>query len=324
MYVPFSLDNKSEKYLYYPLPQMLFSDSKLRVLSSDAKILYSFLINRCRLSLKNEWYDSNGDFFVYYKQEEACEKLNIGVSKAVRIFNELEQIGLIKRKKQGQGKPTKIYIFDFAQEISDGKSQTFYPISEKTVKTFQNDKSEKEAVSSDTDSEVLTSQNDKSCVLKMTSPYNNRLRNNEIRNNNQSIYQELAEKQLSEIDGWTDEEQDEFEADVKEQIEYDILITQGIEQSTLDLIVDIIVEAYNPQANPLKINGQLVSPTSVIRQYGKLNSEHIKYILNCISEVSAKKRIKDLRGYLRTSLYNAPHTMELHTSNEVNFILGSK
>ena len=44
-----------------------------------------------------------------------------GHNKIVRLFRELDEIGLIERKKQGQGRPARIYVKNFAlpQELSD-------------------------------------------------------------------------------------------------------------------------------------------------------------------------------------------------------------
>lgn len=64
--------------------------------------------------------------------EKLCEKLNIGNKKAVKIFAELDEekgIGLISRKKQGQGKPTKIYVMNFTKfiensDFNDDQGQT--------------------------------------------------------------------------------------------------------------------------------------------------------------------------------------------------------
>ena len=254
---PYLTGKEADKYQFYKVPQLLFTDDKFIELSCESKLLYGILLDRCGLSRKNKWFDNDGKIYVFLRQDEACEKLRIGKDKAIKTFNELEKIGLILRKKQGQGKPTKIYVCDFSSFIDDTEAQTSAIESEIEVKTSEN------PMSAPRENRGLSSYYMNQTNISQT----------------QSIYQCGESKPKSENDGWTDEEQDEFEADVKEQIEYDVLLTQGIEQSTLDLIVDIIVEAYNPQANPLKINGQLVSPTSVIRQYGKLNSEHIKYIL---------------------------------------------
>lgn len=83
-----------------------------------SKITLWFLIDRTSLSVKNNWLDKSGNVFVYFTLEEAKEKLNIGTGKSVKIFDELEQIGLIIRKKQGQGNPTKIYVMNFTKQIS--------------------------------------------------------------------------------------------------------------------------------------------------------------------------------------------------------------
>ena len=48
--------------------------------------------------------------------DDAVELLGCGKDKAVKLFKELDQdggIGLIERKKQGQGRPTKIYVKNF-------------------------------------------------------------------------------------------------------------------------------------------------------------------------------------------------------------------
>ena len=42
--------------------------------------------------------------------------LDCGKDKATKLFRELEGIGLIERKKQGQGHPARIYVKNFILE----------------------------------------------------------------------------------------------------------------------------------------------------------------------------------------------------------------
>ena len=58
-----------------------------------------------------------GRVFIYYTLDEIQEDLNCGHEKAVRLLAELDTgkkgFGLIERVKQGQGRPTKIYVKRF-------------------------------------------------------------------------------------------------------------------------------------------------------------------------------------------------------------------
>lgn len=109
--------NETEQYHYYSVPKLLFTDDKFKGLSCQAKLLYGFLLDRTALSVENKWFDKQGRTYVYYKQSDAQNNLNIGKNKATAIFTELENIGLIIRQKQGQGKPTKIFVMNFTKFI---------------------------------------------------------------------------------------------------------------------------------------------------------------------------------------------------------------
>lgn len=52
---------------------------------------------------------------IFFTLEDALEYLCCGHTKAVSLFGELDKAGLIERKKQGQGKPTKIYVKNFVR-----------------------------------------------------------------------------------------------------------------------------------------------------------------------------------------------------------------
>ena len=124
----FFYGSDSEQYQFYRVPQVLFTDDRFKSISCEAKLLYGFLLDRTSLSKKSKWVDADGKTYVFYKQENAQESLNIGKDKAVKIFVELEKIGLIIRKKQGQGKPTKIYVMNFSKPISKNNTKALQKI----------------------------------------------------------------------------------------------------------------------------------------------------------------------------------------------------
>ena len=99
--------------MFYKVPKALFTGEKYRTVSTDAKMLYGLLLDRMPLSFKNGWIDKRGRVYQFYTVKEAQEKLRFGHEKICRPFSELEQADLILRKRQGQDKPSMIYLRKF-------------------------------------------------------------------------------------------------------------------------------------------------------------------------------------------------------------------
>lgn len=74
-----------------------------------AKTLYGLMLDRMSLSLKNKWFDEEQRTYIYFAQQEAAEMLDCGEDKIRIVFKNLEEYGLIERRKQGQGKPSIIW-----------------------------------------------------------------------------------------------------------------------------------------------------------------------------------------------------------------------
>ena len=103
----------SESFRFIRLPVVLIEDEIYKDLSIEAKVLYSMYLSRSTLSYKNNWIDESGRVYIYFTVEETARQLGCGVKKAVKLIKALEEIGLIKKKRTGQGNPTKIYVKDF-------------------------------------------------------------------------------------------------------------------------------------------------------------------------------------------------------------------
>ena len=91
---------------YYKLPAELISGA----VTPRAAIVYAVLADRAGLSEKNpEFKDTQGTYIIFQRQE-LCDLLGIGKRTADYAMAELEDAGLISRKKQGLNLPVKIYI----------------------------------------------------------------------------------------------------------------------------------------------------------------------------------------------------------------------
>lgn len=105
--------NEAEKYVFYKIPKALFTDDKYKSVSTDAKMLYGLLLDRMYLSAKNGWIDKHGRVYQFFTIKQGQELLHFGHDKVIKLFAELETVGLIERKRQGQGKANIIYLKKF-------------------------------------------------------------------------------------------------------------------------------------------------------------------------------------------------------------------
>jgi hypothetical protein len=110
---PYFKIQEADSYVFYKVPKALFTEEKYRTISTAAKMLYGLLLDRMHLSVKNGWVDKQGRVYQFFTVKEAQEKLRFGHEKICKLFSELEQADLIVRKRQGQGKPSLIYIKKF-------------------------------------------------------------------------------------------------------------------------------------------------------------------------------------------------------------------
>lgn len=146
--------SEAEQFTFYRIPKVLFTEEHFKGITVEAKVLYSLLLDRMSLSFRNGWLDEERRVFIYFTLNDAMNQMCCGRNKAVRLFSDLELIGLIERKKQGQGKPTKIYVKNFLLPSEPEQRVTAAP------PTYQ------EVLSATTDREVLTSEKEKSAHLK--------------------------------------------------------------------------------------------------------------------------------------------------------------
>ncbi|WP_194748102.1 replication initiator protein A [Staphylococcus chromogenes] len=97
---------------FYQLPKVFFTNDKYIKLSNDAKIAYALLKDRLDLSIKNNWFDENGDIFFIYTNEKLKTILNCQNAKLVKIKKELTEVNLLEQIRCGQGKPNKLYLMN--------------------------------------------------------------------------------------------------------------------------------------------------------------------------------------------------------------------
>ena len=126
--------DESKEFSYFRIPRLLITHQRFKNISVEAKLLYGLLLDRMGLSEEHGWYDEDGRVFIYYTVEEIADDLCCGRDKAMKLLAELDKTkgaGLIERVRQGQGKPTKIYVKRFTtREVPPKKEEIPAPIPE--------------------------------------------------------------------------------------------------------------------------------------------------------------------------------------------------
>ena len=100
-----------------------------------------------------------------------------------------------------------------------------------------------------------------------------------------------------------------------ENIEYDILCEQK-DKELLDEIVEIILECICSSKETICIGKEDIPKEVVKSRFLKINSEHIEYILFCMKRNTTK--VRNIKAYLKSVIYNAPTTLNSFYSAEVN------
>ena len=96
---------------YLP-PYMAYPRFLLDVdISETAKLVYMLLLDRARLSMKNEtWQDEKGRVFVRYTIPDLARDIGKGETTVKKALIQLVRQGLILKQSLGPGQPNKIYV----------------------------------------------------------------------------------------------------------------------------------------------------------------------------------------------------------------------
>ena len=79
-------------------------------LSEHAKTIYALMTCRVKASIENDWHDEEQNYYINYTYTELVKKTNMGKKTVQRAIKELKEKGYIESKKQGLGKPNRIYV----------------------------------------------------------------------------------------------------------------------------------------------------------------------------------------------------------------------
>lgn len=108
-----------------------------------------------------------------------------------------------------------------------------------------------------------------------------------------------------------------YRALILENIEYDFLKREvGPYSDDLDEIVEIMVETVCAKRKYTRVAGSDFPHEVVKSRLLKLNSEHIRFVMDCMKQNTTK--IRNIKQYLLATLFNAPTTIGNYYTALVN------
>ena len=274
-------EEQSESYSFYRIPKMLFTEEIFEALSTDAKVLYGLLLDRISLSRENGWMDDAGRVYVYYTIKSVKKSMRCANTKACGLLRELDEFGLIERKKQGLGKPTIIYVKDFTRfrkaELLDSEKQNSVILH---TGTLDNRKSER-----------------------------NKTEKNKTESSKTNPILSGADKDM--------DERTSYRNYLNSQLDMEIMYERyPYDRETLDAIMDLMLDVVCSKRKTIRIAGD-DKPVSVVKsQFLKVNSMHLEYVMDCMKKNPAK--VRNIKQYLLAAIYNAPLTMQSYYQAWVN------
>lgn len=274
-------EEQSESYSFYRIPKMLFTEEIFEALSTDAKVLYGLLLDRISLSRENGWLDDAGRVYVYYTIKSVKKSMRCANTKACGLLRELDEFGLIERKKQGLGKPTIIYVKDFTRfrkaELLDSEKQNSVILHTGTLdnRKSETNKTEKKNTESNKTNPILSG----------------------------------ADKDM--------DERTSYRNYLNTQLDMEIMYERyPYDRETLDAIMDLMLDVVCSKRRTIRIAGD-DKPVSVVKsQFLKINSMHLEYVMDCMKKNPAK--VRNIKQYLLAAIYNAPLTMQSYYQAWVN------
>ncbi len=319
---------EAEQYSFYRVPKTLLTDHRYKGVSIEAKVLYGLLLDRMSLSVRNGWMDRDRRVYIYFTQEDAMALMSCGKDKATRLFRELDQggIGLIERKKQGQGRPTRIYVKNFTLPPEPGQTSppSPNPVQEPGGEAQTAGSQQSRPLDS---AAVKTAPFEQSAPLEISGqdcgfPAPNKTDKNKTDSNDtESSIPPPAPSRTSPSAGahrqMRMDEMDGYRERIRENIGYDLLLLERpYDAEEIDGYMELMAETCASRREYIRVNGEDVPIELVRKRFLKLDGEHIRYVMDSLRQNTTQ--VVNIRAYTLAALYNAPVTISQYYTAQVS------
>ena len=235
------------------------------------------------------------------------EELEVGRNKVFDILKKMEDdYGLIVREKQGQGKPTKIFVMKIVVEEGDmevdheSENQTsdenmaFSEVPKLNLLKFEDQ----------------TSRVPETNTLEVYSedPINNNINNTEFNNKSFLITSSSTEMR---------KDMEAYSEIIRDNLCIDALKDRDpVNAEDYESIYDLVLETVLNKNPDIVIAGNRYPAELVKSKFLKLNQMHVEYVMDCMQSNTTK--VRNIKKYMLAALFNAPSTMPSYYRAETN------
>ena len=340
----FYIGSQAEQFSFIRIPKLLLLNPEFRGLSIQAKMLYAVLLDRMSLSVKNHWMDDQDRVYIIYQVEEIVQDIGFTKRKVMDVLTELEQFGLVARKRRGRGLPNYLYVKNFlsglpafhstgngqAKDVHLRTSADVLPES-RSADTATSRQSAMNAISADTmnkqaiqtgtarqEMQNLTTLEEPDSVLlevQKSAPLMNKtdMNNTDMSKTKEShivsnpIVSEFRTLMGYDGDGHTSV--DPLREQIRTNISYtDLKISHPNDGDMIDGIVELILEIELWPRPQIIISGTSFPTDMVQRRFMQLREDHIAYVIECVHNNTTQ--VRNVKKYLLAALFNAKATIE--------------
>ena len=86
--------SQADQFSFIRIPRMLLTEETFSSLTLQSKMLYSVLLDRMSLSMKNGWFDEENRVYIIYQISENQSDLGFSKRKAKDYLAEVEKFGM--------------------------------------------------------------------------------------------------------------------------------------------------------------------------------------------------------------------------------------
>ena len=300
-------------------------------MSPEAVILYALMLDRRQLSVKNNWTDARGTF-ILFSIAEIMETFLVSKGKATAILKELTETltedgrPLVAKKRSGCGKLNRLYVTDVFERQTgsgEGNGTGTKEYAEETGSVIHDPQESRCRETGEAQNRAAEVRQE----VPEVHPCGSRSLKNGLQevqktavNNNHYIYNKADNIQsfLSDRKRYDNFAREAYKDYYRERFGLDILHDELKKSRQLDSVnelIDIMTDAVCSTKPYLRINGDDIPQEYVKSRLLKINIEHIRYVLFSCENITT--RVRNMRSYLLTAIYNAPSTMSAHYTNMV-------
>ena len=288
--------NRVNDFPFIRFPAALVKLPCFKSLSADAKLLYALIVDRFNLSIANKWRDENGTPYVYFSIDSVMESIGCARAKAVKLMDTLEDWGLIRRAKQGLGKPNRIYVLDPAL-LDQFENRTTLSTSSSTDQSGSETTLSTDRFGSETGSDQFDFET--SSIIK---PKKFDFQTQEVRksNPNQTKYNQTNYNQTERT-----ERETKVPALVSGVMNKDAkeILCRSFDEALVKRTTSLLYELVATPSQHVRVDNTLTSGYALSQHLANISVEQIQSALNNFTARTCPAA--EERDYLLTALYDA-------------------